>query len=41
MRPIVVAPEFPPDADWLNSPAPLSLASLRGKIVVMEFWTFC
>ncbi len=34
------APEISAD-DWLNAP-PLSLAKLRGKIVVVEFWaTWC
>jgi thiol-disulfide isomerase/thioredoxin len=35
------APEFThkQTADWLNS-APLSLAGLRGKPVLIEFWTF-
>ncbi len=35
------APEFPPGADWLNTPQPLSLAALRGQIVVIDFWTSC
>lgn len=34
------APEFIPDARWLNSP-PLSLReSLRGKVVLIDFWTY-
>lgn len=35
------APEFPPGPAerWLNSP-PLSLEALRGKPVLLEFWTF-
>ncbi len=34
------APEFPPGLDWLNVAAPLTLASLRGKVVVLDFWTY-
>jgi hypothetical protein len=37
----VNAPEFPPGLDWLNAPAPVTLASLRGKIVILDFWTYC
>jgi thiol-disulfide isomerase/thioredoxin len=35
------APEFThrQPADWLNS-APLELAKLRGKVVLVEFWAF-
>ena len=36
----VRAPEFPPDCHWLNAP-PLTLKSLRGKIVLLDFWTYC
>jgi hypothetical protein len=35
------APEFPEGLEWLNTPTPLSLRELRGKIVLLEFWTFC
>jgi len=36
-----LAPPFPAteSAAWINSP-PLSLAALRGKVVLVEFWTF-
>jgi hypothetical protein len=37
----VNAPEFPAGLDWLNSAEPLTMAALRGKIVLLEFWTFC
>lgn len=26
---------------WLNTEAPLTLAGLRGKLVILDFWTFC
>ena len=34
----VRAPEFPTDLDWVNS-RPLRLADLRGKAVILDFWT--
>lgn len=34
----VRAPEFPADLEWFNS-RPLSLADLRGKLVLLDFWT--
>ena len=35
------APEFPEGKDWFNSP-PLSFSKqLAGKIVVLDFWTYC
>lgn len=37
----VHAPDFPAELDWLNTDRPLALRDLRGKIVVVEFWTFC
>jgi cytochrome c biogenesis protein CcdA/thiol-disulfide isomerase/thioredoxin len=33
------APEFEGVTRWLNSP-PLSLAALRGKVVLIDFWTY-
>jgi len=33
------APELSNDI-WLNVPAPLRLADLRGKVVAIEMWTF-
>lgn len=37
----VRAPSFPAGLDWLNTPAPLALHDLRGKFVLLDFWTFC
>ena len=34
------APEFV-SGDWFNAGDPLTLAGLRGRFVVLDFWTFC
>src|ERR1700730_4728649 len=36
------APEFTETQDWFNTPhnMPLSLASLRGRVVLVDFWTY-
>ncbi len=36
----VRAPELN-GAAWLNTDYPLSLAALRGKLVLLDFWTYC
>ena len=33
------APEFPPGLTWFNVSEPLSFAKLRGKMVILDFWT--
>jgi DNA-binding beta-propeller fold protein YncE len=33
-------PEFPTNLEWLNVESPLTVESLRGKIVVFDFWTY-
>src|SRR5512143_2604989 len=33
------APELA-GGEWLNVPAPLHLSNLRGKVVLLEMWTF-
>jgi cytochrome c biogenesis protein CcdA/thiol-disulfide isomerase/thioredoxin len=36
------APDFSETQDWFNTPGqkPLSLASLRGRVVLVDFWTY-
>ena len=37
----VRAPEFDAGLAWLNSAGPIRLKDLKGKIVVLDFWTLC
>ncbi len=41
----VNAPRFPEPRDWINVEQPImaapTMAALRGKFVLLEFWTFC
>jgi len=39
--PRVRAPEFPANYPWLNTEKPLSIASLKGRVVLLDFWTYC
>jgi hypothetical protein len=36
----MATPDFPLGLDWLNTAQPLSLKDLRGKVVLLDFWTF-
>lgn len=36
---VVRAPEFPADLQWVNSRR-VTLASLRGTLVILHFWTY-
>lgn len=39
--PRVRAPDFPATLDWLNTGGRArSLADLRGKVVLLDFWTY-
>ena len=35
------APDFPAGKEWFNSPSLSLQRELRGKIVVLDFWTYC
>ena len=37
----VNAPDFPNGMEWLNTDEPLSMKTLLGKIVLLDFWTYC
>lgn len=37
----VRAPELEGGQGWLNTDRPLKMAELRGKIVLLDFWTYC
>ena len=42
LKDVGTAPEFTDTEDWFNTPGnrPLSLASLRGRVVLVDFWTY-
>jgi thiol-disulfide isomerase/thioredoxin len=35
------APELVGGIEWLNTDKPISLRALKGKIVLLDFWTLC
>ncbi len=36
------APDFPKGLDWINTGGrPLTMEALRGKLVILDFWTYC
>ncbi|TFI53912.1 redoxin domain-containing protein [Mastigocladus laminosus UU774] len=41
MTPRVRAPELPQNFPWLNTEKPLSLQKLRGRVIILDFWTYC
>ncbi|MBS0557223.1 MAG: redoxin family protein [Proteobacteria bacterium] len=36
----IAAPELPTTLDWVNTDTPPTLAALRGRVTVLNFWTF-
>ncbi|MGA2257222.1 MAG: thioredoxin-like domain-containing protein, partial [Thermoguttaceae bacterium] len=34
-------PQLPQNLTWLNTAGPLELHDLRGKFVLLDFWTYC
>jgi DNA-binding beta-propeller fold protein YncE len=34
------APPFPEGLDWINTAEPISLNDLKGKVVLLDFWTY-
>jgi hypothetical protein len=37
----VNAPGFPDELNWLNTDTPVTMEQLRGKLVILDFWTYC
>ena len=37
----VKAPELIGGNGWLNTDKPVTLAALKGKVVLLDFWTYC
>jgi len=35
------APQFDGGKGWLNTSGPIDLKDLRGKVVLLDFWTYC
>lgn len=35
------APELPDTLQWLNTDGPLKLADQKGKVILLDFWTYC
>ncbi|HWA97008.1 MAG TPA: thioredoxin-like domain-containing protein, partial [Pirellulales bacterium] len=37
----IKVPDFDGGTEWINTAGPLSLEQLRGKFVLVDFWTYC
>jgi DNA-binding beta-propeller fold protein YncE/peroxiredoxin len=36
----IEAPDFPDGLDWINTAEPIHLNDLKGKVVLLDFWTY-
>jgi thiol-disulfide isomerase/thioredoxin len=41
VNPRVRSPEFPKNFVWLNTNRPLSVRELKGRLILLDFWTYC
>ncbi|QIR39766.1 redoxin domain-containing protein [Tolypothrix sp. PCC 7910] len=41
MMPRVRAPELPQNSTWFNTDTPLSIKQLKGRVIILDFWTYC
>ncbi|MEO8512537.1 MAG: thioredoxin-like domain-containing protein [Ignavibacteria bacterium] len=37
----ITAPDFPKNIEWLNTDKPYSIKDFKGKLVLIDFWTYC
>jgi len=37
----ITAPNFPANYPWLNTERPIAMEELRGKVLLLDFWTYC
>ncbi len=37
----IKVPPFPEGLTWINASGPIQLSELRGKFVLLDFWTYC
>jgi hypothetical protein len=38
---LIDAPDLVGGVDWFNTDKPIRLEDLRGRIVILDFWTLC